>query len=134
MLISDTVSKENPRWSSDGKRIAYYGRIEAGQDSIYIIDADGKNKFTLCAGVWPSWSLDGNRILFTYDDSIYKMNLNDSVKTKLINNAYFARWSPDGKNIAFIRRMWRAEKGWPVISAVFLINADGTGERRLTPE
>jgi len=133
-LTNDSMRKDNPRWSPDGKRIAYYGNIEAGHDSIYIIDADGKNKFTLCKGIWPSWSHNGNRILFTYDDAIYQINLTDSVKTKIIDNAYFARWSPDGEKIAFIRRMWRAEKGWPVISAVYLINADGTGERRLTPE
>ncbi len=134
MLTGESVKKENPRWSHDGKRIAYYGNIEAGHDSIYVIDADGKNKFTLCQGVWPSWSPDGNRILFTHDDAIFEINLNDSVKTKIIDDAYYARWSPDGKKIAFIRRTWKAEKGWPVISAVFLFNADGTGERRLTPE
>ena len=134
MLTGDSVSKENPRWSPDGKRIAYYGNVEAGHDSIYIIDADGKNKFTLCQGVWPSWSPDGNRIIFTYNDVIYKIKIDDTVKTKIIDNAYFARWSPDAKKLAFIRRMWKAEKGWPVKSAVFIINADGTSERRLTPE
>lgn len=134
MLTGDSVSKENPRWSPDGKRIAYYGRIEAGQDSIYIIDVDGKNKFSLCQGVWPSWSIDGSKILFTLDDSIYEIRLKDGVRTKLINDAFYARWSPDGKKLAFIRRTWRAEKGWPVISAVFIVNADGTGERHSTPE
>ncbi len=134
MITGDTISKENPRWSPDGNRISYYGKVESGQDSIYVIDADGKNKLTLCDGVWPSWSSDGKRILFTHEDAIYEINFNDSVKTKIIDNAYFARWSPSGKKIAFIRRMWRAENGWPVKSAVYIINADGTGERMLTPE
>jgi TolB protein len=132
-LTVDSVPKDNPRWSPDGKRIAYFGNT-AGKDSIYIIDADGDNKVTLCEGVWPSWFLDGERILFTLDDNIYQITIGDSVKTKVIDNAYFARLSPDGKKIAFIRNTWRAEKGWPATSAVFIVNRDGSGESQVTPK
>jgi len=132
MLTRDSIPKDNPRWSPDGKRIAYFGNV-SGRDSIFVIDSDGNKQTGLCEGVWPSWSPDGKSILFTIENEIYQMKIGDSVKTKVIDNAYYARWSPDGKKIAFIRNTWRADEGWPATSAVFIVNADGTNERRVTP-
>jgi TolB protein len=133
-ITSDSVQKGNPRWSPDGKKIVYYGNIGSGQDSIYIVDADGKNRVTLCNGVWPSWSPDGKSILFALESNILKINLADSVISKVIDNAYFARYSPDGKKIAFIRQTWKSESGWPATSAVFIANSDGSGEYQVTPK
>ncbi len=134
VITSDAVQKGNPRWSPNGKKIAYYGNIESGKDSIYIIDANGKNQITLCEGVWPSWSFEGKKILFTLDKTIYETTIGKSEKTKVIDNAFYARWSPDGKKIAFIRQTWKAESGWPATSAVFIASADGSGEYQVTPK
>ena len=133
-ISSDSLTKDNPRWSPDGKWIAYYGRSESGNDSVYIIGADGKNKKTLCEGVWPSWSPNGKKILFTHDDDIYQIDTDGSNKQKVIDGAFYARWSPDGKKIAFIRTTWRSEKGWPSTSAVYVANSDGTSQLQIAPK
>jgi Tol biopolymer transport system component len=133
-LTNDSITKDNPRWSPDDKWIAYFGRAESGSDSIYIIGSEGNNKRTLCEGVWPSWSPDGSKILYTLEKEIYQINIDGTDKIKILDSAYFARWSPDGKKIAFNRTTWRAAEGWPSTSAVFVANSDGTEQKRVTPE
>jgi Tol biopolymer transport system component len=134
IITNDFVKKGNPRWSPNGKQIAYYGRNEPWKDSIYIMNSDGTEKRALCIGVWPSWHPDGSKILFTYDDDIFQIDTNTKDAKSVIDNSFYARYSPDGKKIAFIRQTWKSEKGWPATSAVFIANADGTGEVRITPE
>jgi Tol biopolymer transport system component len=63
---------------------------------------------------------------------IYRMNDDGSNLQRLTNNPRYdhcARWSPDGKQIVFVRRFdeERRQQG-----NLFLINADGSNERRLT--
>ena len=41
-------------------------------------------------------------------------------------------WSPDGRKIAFTRSHSPAERRGPWVSDVYVINADGSGERNLT--
>lgn len=133
-LTSDSVSKDNPRWSPDGKQTSYYGHVGSAKDSIYIFDVKEKSQFALCEGIWPSWLPDGKSILFALESNILKINLADRVISKVIDNAYFARYSPNGKKIAFIRQSWKSENGWPATSAVFISNADGSGEHQITPQ
>jgi hypothetical protein len=44
---------------------------------------------------------------------------------RLIEDAMFGRWSPDGTRIAYVG-------GEPPELAVFVMSADGTGKERLT--
>ena len=131
--ITDSAEEKwNPRWSPDGEKIVFYGAVEAGKDSVYVMSADGSERRTLGPGIWPSWSPDGSKILFAADDHIYEMSAEGTTPTRLLDNAIFARWSPDGRKLAFIRVTWRAPDGWPSTSDLFVVNADGPGERRLT--
>ncbi|MGH8014923.1 MAG: hypothetical protein ACREBV_01890, partial [Candidatus Zixiibacteriota bacterium] len=82
----------------------------------------------------PSWSPDGRSILFTNEQAIFEISLGETAKTKLIDNAFYARYSPNGKKMALIRQTWKAESGWPATSTVSVVNADGTDEREITPE
>jgi len=71
---------------------------------IYIIDTtDKKMNLLLSNGKTPSWSPDGNSIVFEREGDIYTYDLNTSAILRLTNNAhsFFPSWSPDGKNIAF---------------------------------
>jgi hypothetical protein len=56
-----------PRWSPDGKWIAFDYRISA-HSQIFMIDAEGRNQHAVTAGDYenevPSWSRDGSSIYF----------------------------------------------------------------------
>lgn len=81
-------------------------------------------------------SLVSAKIVFTSslegeDDEIYTMNDDGSNLLRLTNNLLDdidPHWSPDGKQIAFVRIM----DSEPKQTDLFLINADGSHERRLT--
>jgi Tol biopolymer transport system component len=131
-ISRSTGEKWNPRWSPDGTRIVYYGAIEQGKDSVYVMNADGSDLRTLGAGIWPSWSPDGSKILYGLDQDIYEMQADGTNPRPLFEDAVMARWSPDGTRIAFIRVTWRAPQGWPSMSNLFIMNADGSGTLQLT--
>ncbi len=70
-LLEGSKSENTPRWSPDGKRIAFLSNRD-GATQIYVADADGGNvkKVTaLHAGAQPPfiWSHDGSRIAFVSD-------------------------------------------------------------------
>lgn len=80
----------NPEWSPDGKHIAFMGDHETEKD-VFRIDADGKNLVNLTIDREglngdPSWSLDGELIVFA--SSLEEGGVNLYVMTK------------DGKDIA----------------------------------
>ena len=56
--------EESPRWSPDGKRIAWVSTRDGNQD-IYTVDADGKDVKRLTNDPAPdnnpSWSPDGKQ-------------------------------------------------------------------------
>ena len=64
-----------PRWSPDGRRIAFASSRDVyccSFDLLYLIDADGSNERRLSRGLWdddedtyPSWSPDGTMLLFS---------------------------------------------------------------------
>lgn len=65
------VSQQYPRWSPDGRLIAYEARGEGSRWAIWVVDADGTNPRRVTQsqvhGRQPSWSPD-QRALFYRDD------------------------------------------------------------------
>ena len=57
-----------PRWSPDGKRLAFEGQMPGRPIKIFVISADGGNPEQLIPGdreeFDPEWSPDGNQLLF----------------------------------------------------------------------
>jgi Tol biopolymer transport system component len=105
---------------------------------ILTVDADGSGlrKVTRAPGVLNlAWSPDGRRIAFdawsdprTYYD-IFVINRDGTGKTRLAStpwNDWKPVWSPDGRQIAFDRN----DDG---PNAIWIVNADGSKARRLTP-
>ena len=132
----------DPAWSPDGKAIAF-AREHDGNAEIYLMNADGSEQRNLTRNVArdgvPVWSPDGKKIAFTrergHNNEVYVMNADGTGQRNLTRNA--ARdeapvWSPDGRRIAFARKVpWRAG-GVGGQFEIFVMNADGSGQRRLT--
>jgi len=69
-LTSDAARGENsPRYSRDGRRIAYFSNREGAEpESIWVMDADGGNASSLVedsrVNAFPRWTADGQELLF----------------------------------------------------------------------
>ena len=89
----------------------------------------------------PVWSPDGRKITFVRNFEIYVMNADGTGQTNLTRNPahdFAPAWSPDGQRIVFERRLARRQYGacpgcgGATIFEVHVMNADGSGPRRLT--
>jgi len=151
---NDRLAGPAVRWSPGGERMAF--RLFNDVPGIYLLDRDGGDLRRLvelprdagtgmpfAAGL--DWSPDGKRIAYTYpygglSSPIYTVDVDSGQVTRLGDTdppsrpATFAtrtvEWSPDGSRIAFARTEGTA--GLPRSSELFVVNADGTGERQLT--
>lgn len=71
-LTTDQGDDWSPRWSPDGKQVAFQNTSSMLSDAIYIVDRDGTNltRLTnLADGIHsysPAWSPDGKYITFNY--------------------------------------------------------------------
>ncbi len=74
-LGTDREGASSPRWSQDGRRIAYFGREDEKGAGLIVADADGRNATTLAplsgtnhplpsSGDRLAWSPDGRQIAF----------------------------------------------------------------------
>jgi WD40 repeat protein len=92
----------SPRWSHDGKRLAF--AASGGQPGrCLIVDIAGTNLFDLGNGNRPDWSPDDKQILFEVPHvgraSLWVQNA-DGQGSSWLANGHAARWSPDGSQIA----------------------------------
>ncbi len=113
-----------PTWSPDGSKIAYVQDTE-----IFVMNANGGDKINITNNSVtgernPSWSAT-NKIAYERESKIWTMNPDGSNQTQFSAitqpTPIAPAWSPDGSKMAF------ASGG-----EIWAINADGTGERRVT--
>jgi len=134
------------RWSADGTTFIYVntpdnnGGVLNGTD-VWTCRVNGTNAQPLTSTTgdewYPSWSPDGNRIVFGYtSDGSYQnhevlvMNADGAGRIQLTSNSAYdsmARWSPDGSQIVFESDR-SADQKWEV----YIMNADGSNVRRIT--
>ena len=111
-----------PSFSTAG-RIAFTSDRD-GEPYVYLMDADGTDLTRLVRGEAPAWSPDGGMIAFhRYNGRLYEIRVievNGSNERLVVAGGETPAWSHDGSRIAFIR-----------YSSVYVVDADGSGERLL---
>ena len=132
----------HPTWSPDRRRIAFVGEappeaVEQDQSEgstsrgIYVMNVDGSGLTRIAdASDWnahPTWSPDGQRIAFQYEDGYWNIcvvNADGSGLTSLTIGRY-PEWSPDGERIAF----YSSRSG---NDEMHVMDADGSNVAQLT--
>src|SRR5262245_24435651 len=105
-----------PRWSPDGKQIAFFSVTPGKPPRIYVVSADGGSPKELLpedeqAQADPYWSPDGSSLIFgsAYASASVGIRILDMKTRALITlpdsqDLFSPRWSPDGRYIAAVRR------------------------------
>lgn len=117
---------EQPRWSPDGRRIAFKSD-RSGSNNLYVMDANGGNvtRLTEHGGIDhdPTWLPDGESMVFTSDRDrgherwdLYRLWIADRRVERLTNFfegfAFMPSISPDGNWVAFVATTFPVEGGW----------------------
>jgi Tol biopolymer transport system component len=136
-------------WSPDGTKIVYATSKDGEVLRLYLMNADGSGKQRLTRNRRgtdysdPQWSPDGETIAFAvlksgetrraFDSSIALIDAVDGGNLRRLTppggpDELNPNWSPDGASIAFeVNRLFDVRQ-----SDIWLMNADGSGKRRLT--
>jgi Tol biopolymer transport system component len=145
-------------WSPDGTKLVF--GVQGGEtEPIYEYELATKRSRQLfecnapCVGDGePVYSPDGTKVVFSRalapfvdsaafggevpsDCGLWIGDVASGEVTQITSNLlcdreYFPQWSPDGSQLTYWRDPY--ENGKPTGTAVFVINIDGTNERRLT--
>ena len=150
-----------PTWSADSAKVAF-ASDEAGDMDIYVMNADGTERVNItnrdAKDMDPTWSPDGEWIAFLSrtqgKTDIHRVRPNGSGLSSLTSfpAQQYTRpiWSPDGTKIAFTSNR-EAERppqleptpepffddapefpGTAPLPELYVMNADGSGQTRLT--
>jgi serine/threonine protein kinase len=117
----------SPNASPDGRSIAFASTRD-GVSRIWLKELSRGAEVPLTAGPdnLPRYSPDGSMILFTRFEemrtSLYRVAVVGGEPRKVVDNALFGDWSPDGRQIVFVR-----QKNQPGESNTILGKADADG-------
>jgi serine/threonine protein kinase/Tol biopolymer transport system component len=143
-----------PRWSPDGKRIAFL-RYSSGRSNLWVVNAAGGDARPVTTGgvmfggfsFLPynrlqtqdfQWADDGNRLIYCATDSgvanVWQIGVDGSGATKLSNNTdanvhfFNPVLSPDGQSVAWLA-MSSAGRGLKQTSWSIWLAKDGKGQQ-----
>ncbi len=142
---------QEPSWTANGGKISFQILVPgSGPGDIYTMNADGSNQTLVGKGFNPAFSPDGKKIAFkscaasgdfpcdSDKNDISVMNADGSGRQSLTGNLTnhsvgsmekSPAFSPDGKKIAFVSNANAGEASEP---SIWVMNADGSGQTRLT--
>jgi Tol biopolymer transport system component len=125
-------------WSPDGSRIAYTRGNNSGDDSVWVVNADGTTTFPLQIGGGgakrhPTWSPDSSKIAYAVvknaPEQIYVAPATGGFGTPLTNGVgHEPNWSPNGSRIAF-----DAYNGGFGYVDLHIVAPDGSGTPLIVP-
>lgn len=111
-LTIPPMSVINPRWSPDGRLIAFTSRLQGNGHGIYAVSADGGGPMLLPTAkdgpTDPTWSRDGKSIAYSSAGGfsgrfheLWVLDLTTQKTSKLpgSDGLWSPRWSPDGKYV-----------------------------------
>lgn len=113
-LTSATDRVALPRWSPDGKQIAYVSMKPGESWKLWLIPADGGTPKPVVqengSQIDANWSSDGSQLMFgdySHDANGLSIRILDFRTNKVVpvpgsEGLFSPRWSPDGKHIAAI--------------------------------
>lgn len=128
-----------PSWSPDGSRLVFIGRPRADSDrtALFVIRRDGSGERRITPSYpperafrSPEWSPRGTQILFVRSTAPGQHSVGlarPDGRMRYLGRGHEAEWSPNGRAIAFTDN---CDHG---ASAVFVMNANGSGRRPITP-
>lgn len=131
-LTNNAASDNQPRWSPDGRQIAFSSTRDNPSGDIYLMNADGTNvrRLTFSGGASaPNWHPDGSQIVYQkvvpgLSFEVFKIFVDGTGETDISNNPAedsLPAWSPDGTKIAFSSRQVDPA------ADVMVMNPDGSG-------
>lgn len=154
-LTNNPANDWGPDWSHDGRTIAFNSTRDGPTMSGYLVNPDGSNLRRIEAEVWieyPAFSPDDSKIAFmSIDGSSYSIKVIGLATGEITQLTHgpgedgWPAWSPDGSTIAFSsqrddcgfapveQECWRSGDIGPYHD-VWVVNADGSNLRRVTPE
>ena len=113
-LTDDAFRDRGPRWSPDGKRIAFFSN-RSGKFEVWTVHPDGSGleQMTNAAGqvAWPVWAPDSRRLTYTiFGSNVFLLAPGEEPSplppfphADMAFNAW--SWSPDGRRLAgFLQR------------------------------